>query len=67
MRITVLKSETLAGTKLSVDVLLGGSGRQQQDGGGSCARERLLFSLGKVFSPDRKKMTVVFSLARAIA
>ena len=27
MRITVLKSETLAGAKLSVDVLLGGNSR----------------------------------------
>lgn len=61
-----MKNEALAGAKLSVDVFLGGSGRQQQDGGGSCARERLLFSLGMAFSPDRKK-TVVLSLARAIA
>lgn len=27
----------------------------------------LLFSLGMVFSPDRKKMTIVFSLAHAVA
>lgn len=64
------KNEALAGAKLSVDMFLGGGqgeGANSRMMGIPVLGERPLFSPGLTSSPDRKKMTVMFSLARAMA
>lgn len=64
------KNKALAGAKLSVDMFLGGGqgeGANSRMMGIPLLGERPLFSLGMTSSPDRKKMTVMFSLACDIA